>query len=903
MRMLFSMFIAAGALLAIALALSCSNEFEEIDFAEKIRGINYEYCLFKADSICIKGPFAFCPTGGVRGNNCPYEPNSSIDLPDYDYCVFREDGMCFSGPFKACPAGGELSNNCGDYDYRYCVFSEDKVCLEGTYRICPKGGMPSDACPYVSLSSSSGANVRTYNYCVFYEERVCLEGSHTDCPINSEPSNSCPYGSSSSNASSSSESIITESSSSSTEPNSSSSSEHSSSSSEHSSSSSEHSSSSSEHSNSSTEHSSSSSEHSSSSSEPSSSSSEPDDSSSSEFSLCGGKIFDPSTLVICSSNNLYAQCGGEFYNTAVHFCRNNEMHLLCNGKEYDPGSEFCHGGTVEGKCSGKEFEPGQFCINGAIFATCGTNPPYNIATHLCVGNTVAALNPSSSSSNLCGGKAYDPSLLVCSGNSLYDRCGGEFYNMATHFCSDDNKTFPLCSGNEYDPESKFCLGGIIESKCGGKEFGAGQVCLMDAIYATCGTNPPYNAETHFCIGSTVYPKCGGYEYNVAEKGCCAAKEYSKETHFCSGGLFIEPKCGGKEYSPATQQCCNRTTVYNPATQTCTNGAVGSMCGSSPFDPSTEFCSNGKILSLCGGESFIPETQFCSTTNHVETKCGGDPYNTVTQFCDRGSIKDKCDAYDPTYFCNGNNIKEEGLCGYSSETHFCFLGKLYSFCGGRKYNPSEWNCDENGTALFTTFIDRRDTTNIMTYKAVLIGEQVWMAQNLNYKGRPGSDTTWGACYGNDTINCRTYGRMYSWHHAMGSLTESNTDFTYTYNSGKYPGICPSGWHVPRQAEWETLFKAATGESSDFLANAGTYLKAGISDKFGFAALMGGYMLDYMNSYADKDKVGHWWSFESYNTSTNIVSYNLARYYSMSTATAVTTGTFVKNQPKSLRCVKD
>jgi uncharacterized protein (TIGR02145 family) len=166
-----------------------------------------------------------------------------------------------------------------------------------------------------------------------------------------------------------------------------------------------------------------------------------------------------------------------------------------------------------------------------------------------------------------------------------------------------------------------------------------------------------------------------------------------------------------------------------------------------------------------------------------------------------------------------------------------------------------------------------------YNAVLIGTQTWMAENLNYDV-PGNTTD--LCY-NGTANCST-GRLYDW--AMAKT------------------ICPTGWHLPSDAEWITLTNYVGG-----LLVAGTKLKAATewntgsgyiagTDDYGFSALPGGW--GYANIYSDVNNKGYWWS----NTEDTVVPASYASRWDMSYNKAdMNRNSDNKPYLFSVRCVMD
>ena len=105
---------------------------------------------------------------------------------------------------------------------------------------------------------------------------------------------------------------------------------------------------------------------------------------------------------------------------------------------------------------------------------------------------------------------------------------------------------------------------------------------------------------------------------------------------------------------------------------------------------------------------------------------------------------------------------------------------------------------------------KDNRDGHEYLVVKIGDQTWMAENLNFfddQNESMHDTT--LCYENSTDNCEIYGRYYTWGVAMdGAAVYSNNAVGCGYESACLPeesvrGICPDGWHLPSLNELISL----------------------------------------------------------------------------------------------------
>ena len=229
---------------------------------------------------------------------------------------------------------------------------------------------------------------------------------------------------------------------------------------------------------------------------------------------------------------------------------------------------------------------------------------------------------------------------------------------------------------------------------------------------------------------------------------------------------------------------------------------------------------------------------------------------------------------------------------------------------------EDNCE------YGTLTDDRDG---QTYKTVKIGEQWWMAENLNYAytGVPfkyvlstdsnlvyySDSTSW--CYDNDAANCAKYGRLYTWAAAMDSAgiipgnLANGCGYEKDCNLGnvKVRGVCPEGWHLPDTTEWNALITAVGG-----WATAGIMLKStegwndyewisgnGL-DKYSFSALPAGNRDDGGN-YNYEGNYTYFWSSTEDNSYS---AYYMGLYYDYVSAFLFN---YLKYYGFSVRCLRD
>ncbi|MCL2208349.1 MAG: fibrobacter succinogenes major paralogous domain-containing protein [Fibromonadales bacterium] len=190
----------------------------------------------------------------------------------------------------------------------------------------------------------------------------------------------------------------------------------------------------------------------------------------------------------------------------------------------------------------------------------------------------------------------------------------------------------------------------------------------------------------------------------------------------------------------------------------------------------------------------------------------------------------------------------------------------SLCAGFTEETTREHYEKNKAQ----FCDERDGQK---YVYVIIGNQIWMAENLNY------NASGSVCYDKLASNCTTYGRLYLY---------AKT-------------VCPSGWHLPSDAEWDAFMTAVGGTSTagkKLKAKSGWNSNGNGTDDYGFSALPGGYGKSD-GSFDSVGNIGLWWSASEYNN--DVVAYSHRMRYSID-------GIELNSSPRttslfSVRCVKN
>ena len=191
-----------------------------------------------------------------------------------------------------------------------------------------------------------------------------------------------------------------------------------------------------------------------------------------------------------------------------------------------------------------------------------------------------------------------------------------------------------------------------------------------------------------------------------------------------------------------------------------------------------------------------------------------------------------------------------------------------------------------------------------YKTVQIGSQIWMAENLKTKkyndgttipnvkdNTKWSNLTTGAWlyYNNNEVNNAKYGKLYNWY-AVSKTTNG------------YKNVCPTGWHIPTEAEVNILVlylgggDIAGGKMKEISNTSWTSPNTESTNTSLFTGLAGGSASNF-GGYYNFGINGYWWCTTEENTK-NAFYYSLTNFLG-----SVGLQNGYKTFGLSVRCLKD
>ncbi len=285
------------------------------------------------------------------------------------------------------------------------------------------------------------------------------------------------------------------------------------------------------------------------------------------------------------------------------------------------------------------------------------------------------------------------------------------------------------------------------------------------------------------------------------------------------------------------------------------------CDSVTYDTLTQFCVNAVVQARCEGSVFDPETEACSNGRGAPQQVA-DPviFPSTGQWSAPLVVRLSCPTAGAglRYTLDGSQPTAASLL-YQGPLSLDRFRTVRAIAKKPGMTPS-------GIVTSTLIPVGKvaDSRDGKIYRTIRIGKQNWMAHNLNYAGEK-----IGVCPGGDGEDdpgpeaaCLEAGRFYTWAEAM-SLPKFERK-SYGKLAGKHRGLCPEGWHIPDDEDWNALVAAVQAEvvTSELeiepaMRTTMGWLKEKGKDRFGFGAKPVG-LRKADDDFASAGLVAQFWS---------------------------------------------
>ena len=427
------------------------------------------------------------------------------------------------------------------------------------------------------------------------------------------------------------------------------------------------------------------------------------------------------------------------------------------------------------------------------------------------------------------------------------------------------------------------------------------------------TVSPTGTTTYSVTGTSTAGCSGTATVSVTVNPLPSVSASASPAAICNGATSVLTASGANTYSwsgglgsGASKTVTPSSTTTYTVTGTSAAGCTGTATVSVTVNPLPSVTASASPATICSGQSTTLTASGASTytwstgantssttvspasttTYTVTGTSAAGCYNTATVSVAVNPTPTVTASANPSTINSGQSsvLSASGASTYSwshslgsgsSKTVTPSSTTTYSVTG-----TSTANCTNTATVTVTvnTFTCGTSTVTYdgVTYNTVQIGDQCWLKENLRTtKYNDGTSitnvtdnatwtsTTSGAycCYSNNTSNCTTYGALYNW---------------YAVNTGK---LCPSGWHVPSDAEWTTLTNYLSANSTYWCGSNSSNIAKSLAsttswnsstttcavgnnlsanNSTGFSALPGGYRYYGGGSFLLLGFGGYWWS---------------------------------------------
>ncbi len=227
------------------------------------------------------------------------------------------------------------------------------------------------------------------------------------------------------------------------------------------------------------------------------------------------------------------------------------------------------------------------------------------------------------------------------------------------------------------------------------------------------------------------------------------------------------------------------------------------------------------------------------------------------------------------------------------------------------------CEGNDNSEGSPFASTVKDIDGNVYRTVKIGDQTWMAENLRVTRYDTKSERWGVTleplsvatekpYHADparkakeyykeepSVPAEKFGYLYNWTAAVGLPQNAWQALGF---STKRQGICPNGWHMPTEKEWQILVdRLETAPATRLKSTQGWSKQANGTDDFKMAVFPVGYAVG--DSIYNMGNAAYFWTSDAYS------AYEATHFFLYNTSTDVKSSYDSKTRGVCVRCLKD